>query len=105
MIIGGGRIRAQGSREELLTDAGTLVEAADLAALDDAMQRAGLATHPADGSRRLVDAEPAVVARAALDGGVVLHGLAPAGSAGLERLFFDLTATGGIHHDLSGAMA
>ena len=105
MIIGGGRIQAQGTREELLTDSGTLVEAADLAALDAAMQRAGLATHPADGHRRLVDAEPAVVARAALDGGVVVHGLAPAGGAGLERLFFELTATGGTHHELSGAPA
>jgi ABC-type glutathione transport system ATPase component len=47
MIIGGGRIQAQGTRAELLTQSGTLVEAADLAGLDEALHRAGLATHPA----------------------------------------------------------
>jgi ABC-2 type transport system ATP-binding protein len=103
MIIGGGRIRAQGTRAELLTESGTIVEAADLAGLDAALERAGLATHPADGDRRLVDAEPEVVARAALDGGVVLHRLAPADGAGLERLFFELTDP--THAELAGASA
>jgi ABC-2 type transport system ATP-binding protein len=114
MIIGGGRIQAQGTRAELLTESGTIVEAADLAGLDAALQRAGLATHVTDGDRRLVEAEPEVVARAALDGGVVLHRLAPAEGAGLERLFFELTAsaagassphTDPIHTELAGATA
>jgi ABC-2 type transport system ATP-binding protein len=114
LIIGGGRIQAQGTRAELLTESGTIVEAADLAALDAALQRAGLATYPAAGDRRLVDAEPEVVARAALAGGVVLHRLAPAEGAGLERLFFELTAsdaaapspsTHSIHPELAGATA
>jgi ABC-2 type transport system ATP-binding protein len=114
MIIGGGRIQAQGTRAELLTESGTIVEAADLAGLDAALERAGLATHPTDGDRRLVEAEPEVVARAALAGGVVLHRLAPAEGAGLERLFFELTASGGgapspttdpIHPELAGATA
>src|SRR4029079_3096583 len=51
MIISGGRIRAQGTRAELLTEAGTIVEADDLAGLDAALRRAGLATHPADRGR------------------------------------------------------
>ncbi|MCW3021509.1 MAG: transporter related protein [Conexibacter sp.] len=114
MIIGGGRIRAQGTHAELLTESGTIVEAADLAGLDAALQRAGLATHVTDGGRRLVEAEPEVVARVALDGGVVLHRLAPAEGAGLERLFFELTAstagassphTDPIHTELAGAPA
>jgi ABC-2 type transport system ATP-binding protein len=107
MIIGGGRIQAQGTRAELLTDSGTIVEAADLAGLDAALRRAGLTTHPADGERRLVEAEPAVVAQAALAGGVVLHRLAPADGAGLERLFFELTAskTDPTHPELAGAPA
>ena len=46
MIIGGGRIQAQGTRAELLTESGTIVEAADLAALDAALHRAGLTTTP-----------------------------------------------------------
>ena len=46
MIIGGGRIQAQGTRAELLTESGTIVEADDLATLDAALHRAGLATAP-----------------------------------------------------------
>ena len=95
MIIGNGRIQAQGTRAELLTESGTIVEAADLAGLDAALHRAGLTMQPADDDRRLVDAEPEVVARAAMAGGVVLRRIAPAADAGLERLFFELTTDGG----------
>ena len=94
IIIGGGRVQAQGSRAELLTESGTIVEADDLSGLDAALDRAGLAMHPADGDRRLVEAEPEVVARVALAEGVVLRRLAPAEDAGLERLFFELTTAG-----------
>jgi ABC-2 type transport system ATP-binding protein len=95
IIIGDGRIQAQGTRAELLTESGTIVEAADFAALGAALHRAGVAMHPAHGDRRLVEAEPEVVARLALANDVVLRRLAPAEGAGLERLFFELTAAGG----------
>jgi ABC-2 type transport system ATP-binding protein len=95
MIIGGGTIQAQGTRAELLTESGTIVEAADLAGLDAALERAGLVMHPTDGERRLVEAEPEQVARAAMADGVVLRRLTPAEDEGLERLFFALTTTGG----------
>ena len=101
MIIGGGRIQTQGTRAELLTESGTIVDADDLAALDTALHSAGLATNPTDGDRRLVEAEPEVVARAAMAHGVVLRRLAPAEDAGLERLFFELT-TGGASPQLTG---
>src|SRR6187200_832503 len=94
MIISGGRVQAQGTRAELLTESGTVVEADDLAALDAALHSAGLATHPSDGDRRLVEAEPEVVGRAAMADGVALRRLAPAEDAGLERLFFELTTSG-----------
>ena len=104
MIIGDGRIRAQGTRAELLTDSGTIVEADDLAGLDTALRHAGLTTHTTDGDRRLVDAEPAQVAHAAMSGGIVLRRLAPAEGAGLEHLFLELT--GSTHHpELTGATA
>ena len=90
-MFAGGRVQAQGTRAELLTESRTIVEADDLAGLDAALRRAGLATHPADGDRRLVEAEPEVVARAAMADGVVMRRLAPAEGAGLEQLFFDLT--------------
>ena len=105
IIIGDGRIQAQGTRAELLTESGTIVEAADLAGLDAALHRAGLTTQPADGDRRLVDAEPEVVARAAMEGGVVLRRISPAEDAGLERLFFELTTADSIHPELAGATA
>jgi ABC-2 type transport system ATP-binding protein len=105
MIIGGGRIQAQGTRAELLTESGTIVEAADLAGLDAALAQAGLVTQTVDGDRRLVEAEPDVVARAALAGGVVLHRLAPAEGAGLEHLFFTLTQPEPTLPELTGAPA
>src|SRR5215208_445422 len=93
MIIGDGRIQAQGTRAELLTESRTIVEADDVGRLDAALRGAGLASHPTDGDRRLVEAEPEIVARAAMAGGVVLRWLAPAEGEGLERLFFELTTT------------
>ena len=114
MIISSGRIQAQGTRTELLTVSGTIVEADDLAGLGAAMASAGLAMHRIDGERRLVDAPPEIVGRAAMAGGVVLRRLAPAEGAGLERLFFELTTSGAsspstqtdsVHPELTGATA
>src|SRR5881409_2753630 len=47
IIIGDGRIQAQGTRAELLPERGTIVETDDALGLDDALRRAGLPTHPA----------------------------------------------------------
>jgi ABC-2 type transport system ATP-binding protein len=97
VIIGRGRIVAQGSREALLAGAGTLVRATDEAALQAALEAADLVARAvSDGGGFIVDAEPEEVGRAALAGGVALTRLAPSESAGLEQLFFDLT-TGGEH--------
>ena len=114
IIIGDGRIQAQGSRAELLTASGTIVETDDLATLDGVLDHAGLTSHPAGGGRRLVEAEPEAVARLAMANDVVLRRLAPADEAGLERLFFELTTAGGnapspetdsIHPEQAGATA
>ncbi len=114
MIISGGRIQAQGSRAELLTASGTIVETDDLATLDAVLDNAGLTSHPADGDRRRVEAEPEAVARLAMANDVVLRRLAPADEAGLERLFLELTTDGGsarsphtdsIHPEPAGATA
>jgi ABC-2 type transport system ATP-binding protein len=86
VIIGAGRIVAQGTSDELLADAGTLVSATDEAALAADLG----ARETADGAF-VVDADPEAVGRAALDGGVALTHLGPAEGAGLEQLFFDLT--------------
>jgi ABC-2 type transport system ATP-binding protein len=95
LIIGNGKIVAAGTRDDLLAGAGTLVRAAPDHG-DDRLSRA-LAdaslvarTHPDGGF--IVEAEPEVVGRAALAGGVALSRLGPSESAGLEQLFFDLTS-------------
>jgi ABC-2 type transport system ATP-binding protein len=93
MIMGDGRIRAHGTRAELLTRTATIVEADDLDGLDAALQRAGLTLLAVEGDRRRVHAQPHEVARAAMADGVVLHRIAPAEETGLERLFIELTAS------------
>jgi ABC-2 type transport system ATP-binding protein len=92
VIIGGGRIVAAGSRAELLAGAGTLVRAGDDAALGVALHAAGLTATAIEDGGYIVDAEPEAVGRAALEGAVALTHLGPSESAGLEQLFFDLTA-------------
>jgi ABC-2 type transport system ATP-binding protein len=92
VMIGQGRIVSQGSKAELLEAAGTVVRAADLPALQAALSAAGFAsTVCEDGSLR-TDTDPALVGRAAYDGGVVLTELRHADSGGLEEMFLELTA-------------
>ncbi|MBS1879761.1 MAG: ATP-binding cassette domain-containing protein [Actinobacteria bacterium] len=94
LIIGNGRIVGEGSIEELLAGAGTLVRAADPEALERALAAAGLRSQREGEDGFLVEAEPRAVGAAALLGGVALSHLAPSGEAGLEQLFFQLTSDG-----------
>jgi len=92
VMIGQGRIVCQGSKAELLQAAGTVVRAADVAALQRALTAAGVvSTVSQDGSLR-TEADPASVGRAAYDGGVMLTELRTAESGGLEEMFLELTA-------------
>ena len=91
VIIGNGRIVAQGTRDELLAGTGTIVRARDDRALGAALDAAGLKATPAGEGGFLVDADPEDVGRAALTGRVALIHLGPSESAGLEQLFFELT--------------
>jgi ABC-2 type transport system ATP-binding protein len=92
VLIGRGRIVAQGTKAELLQTRGTRVRGEDPAALAAALERAGIAAVPGgDGSLRS-DVEPFEVGRAAAAAGVVLTELRPAEGAGLEELFLQLTA-------------
>ena len=92
VMIGQGRVVCQGSKAELLQAAGTVVRAADAAALQRALAAAGIvSTVSEDGSVR-TNADTAPVGRAAYDGGVVLTALRNAASGGLEDMFLELTA-------------
>ncbi len=92
VIIGNGRIVAQGSPADLLTGSGTLVRAVDEAALLAALDADGLEAAGAPDGGFVVDADAAAVGRAALEAGVALTHLGPSERAGLEQLFFDLTS-------------
>ena len=92
ILIGRGRIAAQGSKEELLRrdGGGALVVTSDVARLADALHRRGLtAARAGDGLR--VEATPVQVGTVAAEEGLVIVDLRPDGG-GLEQLFFELTA-------------
>ncbi|WP_324652234.1 ATP-binding cassette domain-containing protein [Georgenia sp. H159] len=94
VIIGSGRILAQGSAEELLATPGTEVRS-----LDDGVLAAALTARELEvvrtGSGLRTSATAEEVGRAALDAGVVLTDLRPSAATGLEDLFFDTTAQHG----------
>lgn len=92
IMIGRGRIVAQGSTRELLAGQGTVVASLDGARLAEALRRDGHAVTGAAGGELTVDADAETVGRVALEAQVVLTALRPAQGAGLEQMFLELTA-------------
>jgi ABC-2 type transport system ATP-binding protein len=91
VLIGQGRIVAQGTKGELLRTGGTYVEAEQQLALVHALDAAGIhAATSGDGLRS--DAEPRRIGAVAAANGIALDQLRPAEGAGLEELFLQLTA-------------
>ncbi|WP_041546920.1 MULTISPECIES: ATP-binding cassette domain-containing protein [unclassified Nocardioides] len=91
VVIGQGRIVAQGTKAELLAAAGTLVRTPDLPTLARALVSADVEfTRTADALR--VEADPDLVGRLALAAGVPLTELRAGDGAGLEEMFLELTA-------------
>ena len=92
VVIGNGRIVAQGTKAELLEAAGTIVRAADPLVLVTALERSGVsASLSPDGTVR-TDTDPTHVGQVALAAGVALTELRSADGAGLEEMFLELTA-------------
>jgi len=92
VIIGGGRIAAQGTKAGMLAGAGTVVRSPDLDTLGAALGAAGLRhSARADGSL-LVDGSIEDVGRAAAAAAAVLTELRAATGAGLEEMFLQLTS-------------
>ncbi|MGA8048138.1 MAG: ATP-binding cassette domain-containing protein [Dermatophilaceae bacterium] len=92
VVIGNGRIVAQGTKAELLESVGTIARAKDPAALGGALEAAGLVhtVHP-DGVVH-TDASTEQVGEVALGAGLALTELRHADGAGLEEMFLELTA-------------
>jgi ABC-2 type transport system ATP-binding protein len=94
VVIGSGRVVAEGSLDELLAGSGVAVRSTDQPALRAALAAAGIGARVGDGGALLADADAEAVGRAALAAGVVLTELRTADSGGLEELFFTLTGAG-----------
>jgi ABC-2 type transport system ATP-binding protein len=93
ILIGRGRIVAQGDKQSLLAGAGTaatLVSSLDNERLAGALTAKGITVTPA-GTGLRVESEPVEVGRAAAESSVVLTDLRSA-EAGLEDLFLELTS-------------
>jgi ABC-2 type transport system ATP-binding protein len=92
VVIGAGRIVADGPKEQLLAGSGTVVRAPDADALREALAAAGLRPAAGPDGGFAVDAEPEAVGRAGAAAGVALAELRRADGGGLEELFMTLTA-------------
>lgn len=92
VVIGQGRIVAQGSMESLLHSAGTVARADDTHALERALSLSGIPTTRTGDGALHVEAPAELVGRVALTAGVALVELRPADGSGLEDMFLALTA-------------
>jgi ABC-2 type transport system ATP-binding protein len=91
ILIGRGRIVAQGTKDELLQTRGAYVRAVESERLLDALSRHGVQVLPSgDGYRS--DAEAIQIGKVAAAEGITLIELRPADGAGLEELFLELTS-------------
>jgi ABC-2 type transport system ATP-binding protein len=91
VMIGNGRIVAEGAKQDLLAASGVVVRGLDTPALHQALADAGLNATPGSDGALLVDAEAEAVGRVAAAAGLVLLELRPAEGGGLEELFLSLT--------------
>jgi ABC-2 type transport system ATP-binding protein len=91
VVIGKGRIVAQGTKGELLASTGTRVRTRHPERLAHALTSAGVVVHHRDAALR-ADADPERVGHVASEAGIPLIELRTADGAGLEELFLELTA-------------
>jgi ABC-2 type transport system ATP-binding protein len=91
IVIGQGRIVAQGAKTALLQTAGTFVRSVDPTALTRALEQSGISVTPSGEGLRS-DADPADVGKVAAAEGIALVELRSADGAGLEEMFLQLTA-------------
>lgn len=90
VVIGNGKIVAQGPKEVLLGSSQTAVSSLNQEVLNAGLVAAGFEVHATTGEL-LTSATAEQVGQIALTNSVVLTGLAPAKNGGLEDLFFNLT--------------
>ena len=95
VVIGAGRVLAQGSLHDLLASNDLVVRATDNAALHQLLTRRGVAHRTRTDGAVVVDTAtgvgPEQVSRLACEDGVTLVELRPSDETGLEELFLSLT--------------
>ncbi|MEP7092410.1 MAG: ATP-binding cassette domain-containing protein [Nocardioidaceae bacterium] len=92
VVIGNGRIVAQGAKDDLLRSAGCVLRALEPDVVARALLDAGITSTPVGTDGLLAHAEAAQVGVIAFAAGVPLLELRPADGAGLEEMFLALTA-------------
>ncbi len=92
VVIGNGRIVAQGTKAELLQAAGTVVRSRSTRDLAHALEVAGIEATVAPDGAVLTPADTESVGAVAHSAGIALTELRSADSAGLEEMFLELTA-------------
>jgi ABC-2 type transport system ATP-binding protein len=92
VVIGNGRIVAQGTKAELLAIAGTHLRTRRPVDLQVVLNAAGLDSTVTSPGVVRVDAEPELVGRLASEAQIPLIELRSAETAGLEEMFLELTA-------------
>jgi ABC-2 type transport system ATP-binding protein len=92
VLIGNGRVVAQGSKSELLQSAGTLVRSSERELAAAALTASGVSFSPVGVDGLLAQAEVEHVGKVVFAAGVPVIELRPADGAGLEEIFLELTA-------------
>jgi ABC-2 type transport system ATP-binding protein len=92
VVIGQGRIVAQGTKAEIVQASGTLVRSQHIDPLHRALTAAGLTVSTSGRGALRTDADPEVVGQIALNAGLALSELRAAETTGLEEIFLELTA-------------
>jgi ABC-2 type transport system ATP-binding protein len=92
IVIGQGRIVAQGTKDELLAGAGTFVRSTDDVRLAAALAAEGVGTSQSATGGLQVEAESMTVGQVAATANIVLVELRSGDSRGLEEMFLELTA-------------
>jgi ABC-2 type transport system ATP-binding protein len=92
VVIGNGRIVAQGAKNDLLQSAGSIVRSTERDLIARALVASGVTSSCVGPDGLLAQAEAAQVGRIAFAAGIPVTELRPADGAGLEEMFLELTA-------------
>jgi len=92
VVIGNGRIMAQGAKHDLLASTGSIVRTTHREVIARALIDSGLTSSPVGDDGLLAHADAEQVGKIAFAAGIPLIELRPADGAGLEEMFLELTA-------------